>query len=359
MKFGEDLLPPPLPDRFSASFIGSTTECILRARFAREADTGGMFATIGSAAHEVFATAGLLAQFQGLMKIYPRQAHDIALRVLGNPEEAAHLPYWQHKFVTEMAERWAEHVDFPVDADEWVIEHPWRHPLVDAERDCVYTISGRNDEYAVWGTHVRIRDWKTGPKLPSRREVEEEHTQLPVYAWQVMSEKPWVDSVEGVEFYCRRGVPRPVQFDRSEFEELESWLIGRCRTIVDAWTRNDFEANPGERWCGTCPMPHRCPLPESVRMASIIEDEQDAEAMVQAWIVEEQRVKRRKGAVRGWLEGVGLETVTVGGKRYGFVPKQGRRTDDHRLNAMLALLGYTKEDFMVEEAGTEFGVRAA
>lgn len=352
-----DLLPPLLPKRFSVSMIGSSTQCMLRMRLDRETSVTGVFATIGSAAHEVFGTCEFRAQLAGLSQMYPSEAEAIAHRVLGHPERPAAMTAAMYNYVVDISKTWAGRVVFPLDADTWVIEHPFRIPIVDHEEGVTYTLSGRMDEYAIWGTHYRVRDWKTGPGLPTQRQVEEEHSQLQLYALAAFHEFPFLETFECTEFYTRAGVPRTVELTREHLEDLRRWLISRCRTIVKAYHSGRFEATPGERWCNTCPMPRRCPLPEQVRPASILRTEDEAREQIEAWLVEDARKKQRQGAVRGFLEAHTAPTIEVGGKEYGFVPKKERKLNEARLAEILEQHGLRKDDLYETEEGVEFGNR--
>jgi hypothetical protein len=292
----------------------------------------------------------------GRFKLYPDEVEQIARRVLRNPERPYALTYHMHNYVIEMARTWAGSISFPTDADFWVIEHPFRLPLYDHELNVEYIISGRMDQYAIWNDdrHYAAHDWKTGPNLPSRREVEEEHTQLPLYAWAAAQEYPWIETFSNTEYYCRLGVPRRVDLHISDMALIEDWLLGRCRAIREAYLRNRFEATPSERACAYCALPERCPKPEGVRLASRIRSEDDAIEHIEAWLVEDARVAKRRRAVRGFLEVHEYPTIEVGGKDYGFVRKTKKAVDRAKLRAVLEELGMEYEDLLVEDTSTEF-----
>lgn len=315
-----DLLPPPLPKRFSVSFIGSAGECMLKAKAERTMDTSNVFTTIGRAAHEVFATCELMAQFSGRMKLYPEEAQAVAQQVLGNPEEVQGLALVVYRVVMNQAAKFAESVDFPIDADTWVIEHPFRLPLVDPQDGTVYIISGRMDEYAIWGTHYRNRDWKTGPKLPSRREVQDEHTQLPIYAWAAKQEMPWLETFEPIEFYTRYGQPRSIEMTADDVDKLEGFLLASCRRMRRAYLTGEFPTSPGS-WCNNrCPVARECPEPDSVKGGGYLQSDEEAAAQIRAAIVEQASAAARMQAVKAYLETHPEGNLVVDKKRYGFVP---------------------------------------
>lgn len=353
----KDLLPPTLPSRFSVSFIGSAGECILKAKMQRDGDGGGPLATIGRVAHEVFATCELLAQFQGRAQVSSDEALAVAERVMSNPEEAAPLSLNAFRTVLHMVDVWASTTTFPVDADRWVIEHPFRRRLVDPLNGDVYIVSGRMDEVAMWGTHYRNRDWKTGPGLPTKKKVEEEHTQLPLYWWEAAQAWPHLESAECSEVYCRYGVPRSVTLTRQDLPEIEAYLLVALRRLTAAYRNNRFPVQTGA-WCNSsCPNPGACPLPDHVKgEGGLVASDEDARNQIETMSVERARIAKRTAAVRGYLDGTVTGTVMVHGKEHGHIRTKKRKLDEERLAAVLAQHGLSKDDLYIEEPTTEFKV---
>lgn len=349
------LLPPK---RYSVSFLGSAGECLLKARMQRESDAANRFATVGSAAHEVFGTLELSAQFSGRSQVTDDEAETVAKKVMGNPEENVALSYGTFMQVIGQARRFANDVVFPIDADRWVIEHPFRHPLVDPEDGTVYTISGRMDEVAIWGRHYRNRDWKTGPGLPNQQRVEEEHTQLPIYAWAAWREWGWLDSFECEEYYTRYSTPRSVLLTLNDIALIEDYLLVKCRRIKAAYERGQFTPTPG-RWCNSmCPAPERCPLPEQAKGEGVhVRSHDDAVEQVEAWLVEEARVKNRKEGVKAYLEGQDVPHIQIGRKGFGFFEVTSSRLNKPRTAEAVQTGGRTLEEMYDTDTETQFTSR--
>jgi hypothetical protein len=354
-----ELLPPEMPERFSVSFIGQTGECIFRAVHSRRLrGTGGRFATLGKMSHEVFATLETRAQLFKLTQVDPGEALMIADAVLGNPEEPGAIDYGLYRLVLQQTDIFANAVVFPTDADVWIVEKPFRIPLVDPETGDTFIISGRMDEVAIWGDHYRNRDWKTGPRLPGKKVVQETHTQLPIYAWAALKIWPWLQSFEPEEYYTRHGVGRPVTVMLDDIERIEGFLLTVCRRLLRAYKRNEFTATEGP-WCNRgdagCPVADLCPLPNRVRGdGGLVRSYEEARTLLELNEVDAARIARRRAAVMAFLEGQPVGTVEVNGKQVGYQPVTKRTVNKDKVKEALALVGMTLDDVTDTETSTEF-----
>jgi hypothetical protein len=280
-----------------------------------------------------------------------------------------------------MVDRWAPNASFPIDADRFEVEVPFRETIYDEETDATFVISGRVDERAVWGTHCKIKDYKTGPRLPKQQEVEQ-HTQLPLYAWQALFEMPWLETFEVEEYYVRWRVGRSVQMTAEDVMTLDGYVLDSCRTIREAyekepeWTRiapkreelkdtieridaiaEVFPPDAGTQ-CKFCPVKLHCPLPAWVRPDTLVDSDGTARAQLAARMVEMEQANERKRIAADYLDQSGQAVLEIGdGKGFGYFEVTKRKLNKGRLEQALDGGQVHPEDLYDETTEVQLTVR--
>lgn len=282
------------PTRLSATTLIASSRCLLAAYLARHTgDPSGGPAIVGSLFHEVAAQVGFQARLLGRETFTEDEVERTALRVLSRPEEHRPLSPEHFEEVVALARRWALTAYFPVRAEQYDVEMSVRNVVAGQ------VLSGRIDLRTIDGTTAEIDDYKSSQKTPSQREVEEDHVQLPIYAWHVHREAPHVETFVLRERYVRSGATREVILTIDEVRRHERWLTAAATRVRNAWAVNGFEPTPG-RHCRYCPNPTACPLPEWARPESISTADQ-ARDQIAAALVESARLKTRNQMIRAYL----------------------------------------------------------
>ncbi len=275
----------------------------------------------------MLATLDFTAQMQGREHIGEPEAMDITDRVL---RRNAQDPLTREGYfeLLKMVGRWAAITVFPKSADVWQVELPLRHEFDG------FVLTGRLDKLVIVGTHALITDYKTGAYLPTQREVQK-RTQLPLYAWHVLQDYPWVRTFECEEVYLRYGVPRPINMDLYNIEQVEQWLSVHVARTARALQLENPEPTPGSH-CAYCNAATICPLPKWIRESAIENDEQ-AREQAKAMLVERAAANRRARGLQSYLGGEDHPTghVVVGDQRVGYRNKTERRMDKSALGRVV------------------------
>ncbi len=302
---------PPLPERFSATFLGRAEQCLRAAQLDKEADTGEGPATVGRVFHEVASTAGLTAKAWGRETLTAAELDGIARNVLRNPEEqvdALSLTEWRR--VLELTRLFADAHRFHAD-DEY---ETLSHQVLDGQ-----ILSARLDRVCVRGTVCEIEDWKTGGGLPSRGEPPITTT-LEIYAWHKLQAMPWLEEFEVTRTFVAYGVRRSGTMMADELTgpgSIEEWLSDQIARIRGAYaTGQPLKARRGS-WCHTCPDRAGCPLPKWAQAAPI-RSEVDARKALDTIIGDRAEVKDLLPALRAWIDGEGLTHIVSGDMEIGY-----------------------------------------
>lgn len=302
------------PRRYSMSFVRRWQQCARLAHLERQANTAGRDAAVGSAFHAVAAAVGLACVMKGDTRPVPAEAERIALNVLATPEHA--LPPDDHDEVMSLVRRWAPTVEFhPGEQFEVLYEH-----MLDGQ-----PLSAKIDRLVVVGDRAIVKDLKSGWGKPA--DSNEPTLQGDVYAWHVLQAHPDVEVVEYVEDWVRFGIQgQPFEYWRDHIHRVEDWLSGRVRAIHAAYTKDSLPVSPGHH-CSQCPDPIGCPLPDWAKQEARVRTQADALEQLEALLVEEKRIAKRKKLIHGYLESTGERAVQVDGAEIGW-GNPGSRLDD-------------------------------
>lgn len=302
--FDTDVLPP---ERLSASTLMAAEKCMLAGYLSRQTgNPSGEPAILGNHFHDVAAQVGFQAAMFGRTTFTPDEVERTALRVLQRPEESRPLSRHQMRELISLCRDWAMTAHFPIYADLYEVEMSVRNDLAGN------TFSGRIDLLAIRGATAEIEDYKTGRVTPSQAEVEDEHPQLPTYAWHALQLYPWLELFILRERYIRRGVVREVILTRDDVLRHAVWLETTALRIRNAWAIRSFKPTPGKH-CRYCPNAAACPLPEWTRPEAPVTRE-EAEKQYAAVLVEKARLKTRKTMLRAFLDAENAPSrVDVGG----------------------------------------------
>jgi len=183
---------------------------------------------------------------------------------------------------------------------------------------------------------VRIRDWKTGWKVPSRTEFEEDGQTL-IYAFIASIEKP-----KAVEFVCEAWYVRTAFAHEAELtvDDLDGVREDLERRMAAADAVTDFSARPGEH-CQRCLYRRSCAAYQ-VAVGRDVPDE--TPAIADLYHLLKARLKDVETALRTRIEAEG--PLDVGdGKALGFQPQETWKiTDVEAAVAGLLQSGIAKPD---------------
>lgn len=308
------------PSRYSVTSIQAGERCLLAYKLAREFDASGEFAMLGKVFHEIAGTLAFRAYMLRRTTITTDEALATAKAVMERPEEPVPLSFGAHRSILDMTGRWAANVTFDIDAEHYGVEVPAVMPIAGRQ------VSARIDNYEVRDRVGRIRDWKTGPHVPSEGDVAG-HVQLPLYALQLEHQLGitcdlWVCD----EVYVAAGITRTVALDRNDVVAVGDYLATALERIDAAWAGNVFPPSPGS-WCAYCPRPERCPLPEEYRPAAFIAGADQLREQITALLADKARVKQREESIKAYMDAAGIEQMQIGDQLVGWVQGEEKRLD--------------------------------
>jgi len=166
---------------------------------------------------------------------------------------------------------------------------------------------------------VRVTDWKTGFKVPSRAELEA-GTQLRTYAFLTSLLFPKATEFRLVYFYVRSRWAHEFILHREELEDVREDLERRM-SRADAET--DFKASPGDQ-CEGCFYRRHC---DAYRKAGRDEIPEETEALATAYYLLKARLKDVETALKKRVETEGAVSVS-GGKELNYYPVESWSIDD-------------------------------
>jgi hypothetical protein len=199
--------------------------------------------------------------------------------------------------------------------------------------------------------HAFILDWKSGWAIPGRTTISSGgYFQQRFYAWLLMKNDPLISKVTLDEVYVRykggvtgRDNHRTATITRDKMgliemqlavvaeafdRAMEAWLDYRAVAAEHAGSdtlpesvealikrlrlrsRALFLPSPGSH-CNYCPLPHRCPIVDDIRVHGTIRNEEDAKRVANELVVVTRAKKHREEALRGYLERRRSAPVTV------------------------------------------------
>jgi hypothetical protein len=144
---------------------------------------------------------------------------------------------------------------------------------------------------------VRVTDWKTSWGLPEKSHPS---FQMMYYAGLLVANRPTIDAVECVVDHIRRtdGIARFML----QRDEIETWWASMLDKLALALERRAAGAEPtGGASCMYCKWNRDCS--EATRDArEAITTLEEATAEADAYVRQEQSVKARKTALKGWVD---------------------------------------------------------
>lgn len=329
------------PKTISMSFLRSANECMLRAVKDREASIGGIPATIGHVFHDAAAAIGTATVMAGRTMPEKDRVEWITRQVIETPEKFAPLPKEDWQTAINLVTRWAETVEFSLNAQFEIGSRQLIAGRLHTARLDVVT-ADENDRV------VYIDDWKTGRALPSGKD---RGYQGEVYCWHASKMFPTAERFVFREHFVRLNRSlEPIEFSRLDLVQTEEWLYDQACRIDRAYESDDFPATPGP--CPNCVAKLICPIPEFARPASLINTPEEAKREFEVLLVEEERVKERKKNLKAYLTETEAEKVSANGKKIAFVTK-----DRKSLDAKLAKeAGIDLDEFRVTKPSTTFSI---
>jgi len=254
-----------------------------------------------------------------------------------------------------------------------------------------WIVRGRIDRVEQIDRAVYIRDYKTSLNIPSQERFDRGF-QLPLYAlcwsegtidgkrvgegidaFNVAEEYPrflskecvacgkfndhHADAVckecEGVEFRPPTVFKRVNVLgkrDLHDFKRHVGTIIGK---LDHALAADEWPASPGSH-CATCAAPPLCPLPRSLRPATVQTPEEAVE-LAQDVDRAEQELKRNKAALKDWASANG--EIRYGDKECGFLTVRSKKTDKKALDHAMADVHIDPRDFQKQTTSTRFVTR--
>lgn len=202
--------------------------------------------------------------------------------------------------------------------------------------------------------HAIVIDWKDTWAIPGATTISREgYWQQRFYAWLVMKNNPDVSKVTLREVYVRyKGgdtgsdnhreatihrdrlpiIERQLAIVTESFDRaMEAWLDLRAfeaeydpasldpeddKAVLMRWkvmqrrVKALFAPSPGGH-CNYCPLPHRCPIVDEVRVHGTVRNFEDAKRIANELAVITRAKKHREEALRGYLEHERKASVTV------------------------------------------------
>jgi hypothetical protein len=118
---------------------------------------------------------------------------------------------------------------------------------------------------------LRVTDWKTGWKIPTREEREND-PQLPSYAFCASLVAPEIEEFRLRHYFVRAGIEFEQTFYRDDLSGVRQELEARMRR-ADQETKFDHRPGP---WCGGCFYRKSCPGYRKAGLAETFPEEGDA-----------------------------------------------------------------------------------
>lgn len=342
-----------VPARYSLTFMEKAENCLLGARLSREHDYPGPFATLGHVVHDLIGKLTMDLYAEGQSSFTADEARERAEVYMGTPDEMTPLSLEHYRKALDMTEHWARTDSIWPDADLFLTEQLLTRELGG------HTFSGRIDRIEVKGAYCRIRDYKTGYKVPDQ-EAFEQRLQSPFYSWlaDAAYDLSTVEVFDIGELYVRFGSVRTCEFEREQLK-IDRYLKAAGQRIETAYASGEFPATPGE-WCDNCSLPHVCPhvLSGSNDHAAITTTE-DAEAVLGAVVASEAAVKEAKNSLKAFVKRTDTP-VHVNGKVAKFVGKTVRSKDpmvewvtEHGGDPDALVTERTTPEFRIQKGGPE------
>ncbi len=150
----------------------------------------------------------------------------------------------------------------------------------------------------------RIRDWKTGWRVPSQAEAEKD-LQLRCYAW-VVNRLYGYDEINCKLEYVRHGAVRTVQVGPEEITKTEKRILKAIQAIE---AETDWAPTPGSH-CSYCPWTGECPAGDN--------ESADPEALAGRILVLEAQLREAQAKLKAYCNEHG--PVVVGGEMFGYLP---------------------------------------
>lgn len=196
--------------------------------------------------------------------------------------------------------------------------------VIGVEEEIVRPLAGGRAFYAaidaleIDGPHAIVTDWKTDRATRSLADVAR-NLQVLSYAWAVLDEYPYLESVTVTLFFVRYNHPVSVTFSREEVAGISEFLDSRAREIEEkiADPTSQWPPAPGER-CRFCPYSLDCPAVEACKTPLVILSHDEALAVASRLAAAERSVAVLKEALKSWANKFG--SVEANGEVWGFWP---------------------------------------
>jgi hypothetical protein len=203
-------------------------------------------------------------------------------------------------------------------------------------------LTGQIDALLVEGAAAEraiVLDWKDTWALPPETEISfQGYFQQRFYAWLIMRNHDFIESVTLREFYVRRSQPREATLWRGDLDDIEMELAALAerfdRLWEEAFTLSEqkkralraFPPTPGKH-CSYCLAPMLCPIDAFARGEGRIRTSQEAELSASRLTAAEAIVKQEKAALAAWVDSRGPVPIhdAKGRRVYGY--RQSQRVD--------------------------------
>lgn len=194
--------------------------------------------------------------------------------------------------------------------------------VIGVEEEIVRPLSGGRAFYAgidvleIDGSHAIVTDWKTDRATRSLENVARD-LQVRSYAWAVLDEYPYLESVTVTLYFVRYNHPVSVTFLREEVAGIGEFLDSQAREIEERISSpgSKWPAAPGER-CRFCSYSLDCPAVETGKTVLMVRSSDEALAVAAELAAAERRITVLKDALKQWVNQHG--SVEYGGEVWGF-----------------------------------------
>lgn len=261
----------------------------------------------GSAFHEVVEKATLLLIEQGEPMMPGEVAKDLADATMREHPEWV-LPTAEQDAVRLMAWNWAEATVLELDKILGV-EIPLEVELGG------FTLTCRIDRAECVGNDLYLYDYKTSLNVRRREELQrgfqgQFYALAMLYGYHQETGETFGSGIQSVTF--SEVYPRYRRDDgtlaspegawtRSELHEFRVSLERNVEALERSLGTGDWPARDGS-WCGECPAPQECPIPEHLREVPHIETAADAEAAFSHKLALDKEGRRLQAGMREFVK---------------------------------------------------------
>lgn len=327
------------PETLSQTLLAKHDKCPRSAYLSRRYKTGSIEMDRGIALHETLERCEKLMSEREEWTIPGDVAKDMAEAVMSERSGLV-LPAVEQDRVRAMAWNWAESRYGTIDPETLVgIELPLRLELAG------FVLTCRLDRVEVANQTLYLPDYKSG--WPGRREDTQSSFQGQFYGVaSLFGERYWPDDPTrepvtigtGIDYVCFEEVfPRrrddetgelivlEGHWSRTELFEFKSSLERNVERFAASLITGDWPARDGS-WCGQCPAPTECPIPEHLREVEQITSEEEAQAVFSRKLAHEREGRGMQTGLREWMKEHG--PIFVGDYAFDAAISEGQEVKD-------------------------------